>query len=60
MSASGDAGEAVACAFLELARHGESQQRYGVGLDANIVTASIKAIVGGVNRLGVTEARVAA
>ncbi|MDP1526027.1 MAG: 2-isopropylmalate synthase [Rhodocyclaceae bacterium] len=60
MSPSGDAGEAVACAFLELARHGESQQRYGVGLDANIVTASIKAIVGGVNRLGITEVRAAA
>ncbi len=60
MSASGDAGEAVACAFLELARHGESQQRYGVGLDANIVTASIKAIIGGINRLGVAETRAAA
>jgi 2-isopropylmalate synthase len=56
MSASGDAGEATACAFLELSHHGDSQQRYGVGLDANIVTASIKAIVGGVNRLGVSEA----
>jgi len=52
MSPSGDAGEAVACAFLELARHGERAERYGVGMDANIVTASIKAIVGGVNRLG--------
>jgi 2-isopropylmalate synthase len=62
MSASGDAGEAVACAFLELARHGDSGERYGVGIDANIVTASIKAIVGGVNRLGVAagaEARAA-
>ncbi|GAB1392390.1 2-isopropylmalate synthase [Rhodocyclaceae bacterium] len=57
MSASGDAGEAVACAFLELARHGESRQRYGVGLDANIVTASIKAIIGGVNRLGMGGVR---
>jgi 2-isopropylmalate synthase len=56
MSPSGDAGEAVACAFLELARHGESAERYGVGMDANIVTASIKAIVGGVNRLGVAAA----
>ena len=25
---------------------------YGVGMDANIVTASIKALVSGVNRLG--------
>jgi 2-isopropylmalate synthase len=60
MSPSGDAGEAVACAFLELARHGDSAERYGVGTDANIVTASIKAILGGVNRLGVAEARAAA
>jgi 2-isopropylmalate synthase len=51
MSPSGEAGEAVACAFLELARHGDSTERYGVGMDANIVTASIKAIVSGVNRL---------
>jgi 2-isopropylmalate synthase len=52
ISPSGDAGEAVAYAFLELVRHGESTERFGVGLDANIVTASIKAIVSGVNRLG--------
>jgi 2-isopropylmalate synthase len=67
MSPSGDAGEAVACAFLELAHHGDSAEparkrieRFGVGMDANIVTASIKAIVGGVNRLGVAEVRAAA
>ena len=60
MSPSGDAGEAVACAFLELARHGDSMERYGVGMDANIVTASIKAIVGGVNRIGLAEMRSAA
>jgi 2-isopropylmalate synthase len=60
MGASGDAGEAVACAFLELARHGDSGERYGVGIDANIVTASIKAIVGGVNRLGTEQAARAA
>jgi 2-isopropylmalate synthase len=60
MTPSGDAGEAVACAFLELARHGDSAERYGVGIDANIVTASIKAILGGVNRLGIAVARAAA
>jgi 2-isopropylmalate synthase len=52
---SGDAGEAVACAFLELARHGGGE-RYGVGLDVNIVTASIKAIISGVNRLDLGQA----
>jgi len=55
LGASGDAGEAMACAFVELAPHGESTERYGVGMDANIVTASIKAIVGGVNRLGACQ-----
>jgi 2-isopropylmalate synthase len=54
MAPSGDAGEAMACAFLELVRHGDSRDRFGVGIDANIVTASIKAIVSGANRLGVT------
>jgi len=58
MGASDAAGEAVACAFVELACHGgerdgQRSERFGVGIDANIVTASIKAIVGGVNRLGV-------
>jgi 2-isopropylmalate synthase len=30
----------------------DSPDRFGVGLDHNIVTASIKALVSGVNRLG--------
>ena len=30
---------------------GQGGDRYGVGVDANIVTASIRAIVSGVNRL---------
>lgn len=49
---SDEAGEATACAFVELASSGWGE-RHGVGLDTNIVTASIKAIVSGVNRLGV-------
>jgi 2-isopropylmalate synthase len=54
MTPSGEAGEAVACAFVELARHGGQSvgERYGVGIDANIITASIRAILSGVNRLG--------
>ena len=51
--ASQQAGDAQACAFLELAVVGESTERYGVGLDGNIVTASLQALVSGVNRLGV-------
>ena len=52
--ASEEAGEAQACAFMELATMGSDKiERFGVGLDTNIVTASIKSLVSGVNRLGV-------
>lgn len=51
---SSKAGEAKACAFMEVARAGGGAQCYGVGLDANIVTASIKALLSGVNRLGLS------
>ncbi len=37
-----------ACAFIEIAHEGGSN--YGVGIDANIVTAAIKALISGVNR----------
>lgn len=50
-SPSGDAGDAQACAFMELTPCDGGSERYGVGLDTNIVTASIKALVSGVNRL---------
>lgn len=50
--ASTDAAEAQACAFLELAPVGASAECFGVGMDTNIVTASVKALVSGVNRLG--------
>ena len=52
MGASGDGGDARATAFMELAHAGE-RDCYGVGIDANIVTASIKALVSGVNRMGI-------
>ena len=46
---SGIAGaEASACAFIEVASAGGGA--YGVGMDANIVTAAIKALLSGVNR----------
>ncbi|NLF55619.1 MAG: 2-isopropylmalate synthase [Thauera phenolivorans] len=44
-----DGGNAQACAFIELGAQGG--ERYGVGIDGNIVTASIRALVSGVNRL---------
>ncbi|OAI11408.1 2-isopropylmalate synthase [Methylomonas koyamae] len=43
-------GDAQACAFVELAGP-DSRTGYGVGIDGNLVTASIKALVGGINRL---------
>ncbi len=50
--ASEQAGDAQACAFIELIPSGGGAECYGVGIDSNIVTASIKALISGVNRLG--------
>jgi 2-isopropylmalate synthase len=47
MSAS---GEAKACAFMEVASQNGTDECYGVGIDENIVTASLKALISGVNR----------
>lgn len=47
-SASQSGGEAMACAFVEVVCQG--RVCFGVGLDSNIVTASMKAIFSGVNR----------
>lgn len=44
-------GEAQAVAFMEIRLSGQKNERYGVGLDENIITASLKALIGGVNRL---------
>ena len=52
MAPSGEAGNAQACAFMEIAG-GERGECYGVGIDGNIVTASLKALVSGINRLGI-------
>ena len=48
---SDDGGNAQACAFVELGS-ADGNECYGVGMDGNIVTASIRAIVSGVNRSG--------
>ena len=55
-SMAGKGSAASACAFLELARAGSSRECYGVGIDGNIVTASIRALVNGVNRLSASAA----
>jgi len=47
----GKGGDAKACAFMEVTQNGSERECYGVGMDANIVTASIKALMSGVNRL---------
>jgi 2-isopropylmalate synthase len=46
-----EGGDATACAFVEVTRPGSGVECFGVGLDANIVTASIRALVSGANRL---------
>jgi 2-isopropylmalate synthase len=50
MSISGDGGNAKATAFIELAHTGQ-RECYGVGIHNNIVTASIRAVVSGINRM---------
>jgi 2-isopropylmalate synthase len=57
MSPSREAGNARACALLEIASAGSTSEFYGVGIDDNIVTASIKALVSGVNRMGLAGVR---
>lgn len=51
MGSSLHGGDAKACAFIELARQGVADECYGVAMDANIVTASIKALISGANRI---------
>lgn len=52
MGSSREGGDAQACAFMAVTCTGSEYECFGVGMDANIVTASIKALVSGVNRLG--------
>ncbi len=56
MSSSSDAGDARACAMMEVATAGGSGECYGVGIDANIVTASLKALISSANRVAVQAA----
>jgi 2-isopropylmalate synthase len=51
-ASSREGGDAQACAFLEMRGASSTTERFGVGMDNNIITASIKALVSGVNRLG--------
>ena len=47
----GQGANADAIAFAEVAAPGVAGSVFGVGVDANLTTASIRAVVGGVNRL---------
>lgn len=48
-----EGADAKSCAFIEIAHAGSHDVReyYGVAIDPNIVTASIKALLSGVNRM---------
>jgi len=48
----GTGAQARAAAYLEL-RIGDTRTLFGVGIDANIVTASMKAVLSGLQRCGV-------
>ena len=56
MAPSGEGGNAQACAFMEIAGK-NSGEYYGVGVDSNIVTASLKALLSGANRLASGQLR---
>lgn len=50
MSVSAEGGNASACAFTEVKKSAAgSAEFYGVGLSENIITASIKALISGIN-----------
>jgi 2-isopropylmalate synthase len=51
INASEEAGAAQACAFMEISSPATGNECFGAGVDTNIVTASIKALVSAVNRL---------
>lgn len=57
MGASSEAGDAHACAFMEISNSGAGAGCYGVGIDSNIVVAAIKALVSGINRAQSSLAR---
>ncbi len=55
----GEGANAQAVAYLEL-RVDDQQTLFGVGMDSNIVTASLRAIVSGIERAEATQRRIAA
>jgi 2-isopropylmalate synthase len=51
IGASGDGGEAQAVAVIEVAQHGKGRECFGVAIDANIITASIRALANAAARV---------
>jgi len=49
--ATGQGADATAIAFAELASEVAPGSVFGVGMDANLVTASIRAVISGINRI---------
>jgi len=47
----GEGAQAKAAAFIEMSLDGLRANRFGVAIDANIVTASLQAVLSGLNRL---------
>ncbi len=47
----GKGEDAKACAFVEVMLAGGERECYGVGMDANIITASVRALISGADRL---------
>ena len=47
----GSGGDARACAFIEVIRNGGKRECFGVGIDANIITASVKALMSAAARV---------
>jgi 2-isopropylmalate synthase len=54
---SGEGGNARACALIELADQQGEAEVFGAGIDGNIVTASLKALFSGINRLAALHPR---
>ncbi|PTQ88920.1 2-isopropylmalate synthase [Agitococcus lubricus] len=48
---SNEGSHAQASAFIEVSQHGLTTSQYGVGIDSNIITASVKALISGANRV---------
>lgn len=47
-----EGANAQACAFIELTATGsQGGERYGVGIDTNLITASLRALISAINRL---------